>query len=114
MKAGWVVGLVTAYVLLMIFGFVCDLAWFDGETVSDLNTLGHPNIVDSGVPVVGVIVGALVAIKEWLGALFRVLFLKFDFFSGSYMLVWYIFCLPVCIGLIVAIVLSLIGRGRAA
>ena len=105
MKTGWIVGLVTAWVLLFIFSLVVDQAWFDGSTLSTLNQLVNPSFPASTIPVVGVIVGAIGAVWGFIQALFTVILLRFDFWSGIYMLGWYIFCLPVGVGVIVSMVL---------
>lgn len=106
MKTGWIVGIVTAWVILFIFNLVCDQAWFNGSTLSTLNQLMHPSFPASSIPVVGVIVGAITAVWNFVQALFIVLFLRFDFWSGEYLILWYIFCLPVGIGVVVSIVFS--------
>lgn len=106
MKTGWIVGVVTAWVLMLIFSIICDLAWFDGSTLSILNTLMHPSFPASSIPIIGVIVGAITVVWGWLQAFIIVLFLRFDFWSGSYMILWYIFCMPVGIGVIVSLVIT--------
>lgn len=106
MKTGWIVGIVTAWVVLFIFSLVCDQAWFDGATLSTLNQLIHPTFAASSIPVIGLIVGAIGVVWGFIQALFTIVLLRFDFWSGSYMILWYIFCLPVAIGVIVSLVLS--------
>ena len=91
MKTGWIVGIVTAWVVLFIFSLICDQAWFDGATLSTLNDLIHPSFPASSIPVVGVVIGAVTAVWGFVQALFTVLLLRFDFWSGSYMILWYIF-----------------------
>jgi hypothetical protein len=106
MKTGWIVGIATAWVVLFIFSLVCDLAWFNGSTLTTLNTLMHPQFPASNIPVIGLVVGAITVLWNWIQALFTILFLRFDFWSGTYMLGWYIFCLPVGIGIVVSIVIT--------
>jgi hypothetical protein len=106
MKTGWIIGIVTAWVLLAIFGLICDQAWFDGSTLGTLTTLMHPHFPASNIPIVGLVVGAITVLWDWIQALFVIIFLKFDFFSGPYMLIWYILCLPAGIGVIVSIVIT--------
>ena len=106
MKTGWIIGLVTAWVVLFIFSLICDQAWFDGATLSTLNQLIHPTFPASSIPVIGVVVGAIAAVWGFIQALFTIILLRFDFWNGSYMILWYIFCLPVAIGVIVSLVLS--------
>jgi len=108
MKTGWVVGIVMAWVVLLIFSLICDQAWFDGATLATLNTLMHPSFPASNIPVIGLVVSAITVLWGWIQALFTILFLKFDFWSGSYMILWYIFCLPVGIGIIVSIVITIL------
>lgn len=105
MKTGWLVGLFTAYAIMLIFGLICDQAWFSGSTLSTLNQLTHPTFPTSSIPVIGVVIGAITAVWGYIQALFTVILLKFDFFSGSYMMLWYIFCLPVAIGVIAGLIL---------
>ena len=109
MKMGWVVGIVTAYVVLLIFSIICDQVWFNGQTLATLNSLTQFHMATSTIPVIGPIVGVLAGVKDFLDALAKVIFLKFDFWSGNYMLAWYIFCLPVGIGVVVTIILSLVS-----
>ena len=109
MKTGWIVGIITAYVVLLIFSIICDQVWFQGETWATLNPLTSFHMGTSTVPVIGPIIGVLEGVKEFVDALAKVIFLKFDFWSGSYMILWYIFCLPVAIGVIVSITLTVIG-----
>jgi len=106
MKTGWIVGIATAWVILFIFGLVCDQAWFDGSTLTTLNQLIHPSFPASSIPVIGVVIGAVATVWGFVQALFTILLLRFDFWSGQYMMLWYIFCLPVGIGIIVSLVLS--------
>jgi hypothetical protein len=108
MKTGWLVGIVTAWVVLFIFSLVCDQAWFEGSTLSTLNSLIHPSFPSSSIPVIGTVVGAITVVWSWIQAFFTIVLLKFDFWSGNYMILWYIFCLPVGVGLIASIVLSVI------
>ena len=113
MKTGWIVGIVTAWVVLFIFGLICDMAWFEGSTMSTLNNLIHPSFPASSIPVIGVVIGAITAVWNWVQSLFTVLLLRFDFWSGSYMIFWYIFCLPVAIGVIASLVL-VVFRGASS
>ena len=113
MKMGWVVGIVTAYVVLLIFNIICDQVWFDSQTLATLNPLTNFHVGTSTIPVIGPIIGTLDAVKDFIDALAKVIFLKFDFWSGNYMLAWYIFCLPVAIGVIVTVILSLVS-GRSS
>jgi hypothetical protein len=106
MKTGWITGVVTAWVILFIFGLVCDQAWFNGATLTSLNTLMHPEFPASSIPIIGLVIGAITVLWGWIQALFSIIFLKFDFWSGSYMLLWYIFCLPVGIGIVVSMVVT--------
>lgn len=106
MKTGWIVGLCTAYIILLLFSVICDQAWFDGATLTHLNQLMHPTFPASSIPVIGVVVGAITAVWGYVQALLTVIFLRFDFWSGSYMIVWYIFCLPVAIGVIASLVVT--------
>ena len=112
MKTGWIVGIVMAYIILAIFGLICDQVWFDGSTLKTINTLMYPNwdSAASSIPVIGPIVGALVVVKGWLDALLTVIFLKFDFWSGSYVIFWYIFCIPLGVGVIASIVIGILHR----
>jgi hypothetical protein len=112
MKTGWIVGIVTAWIVLFIFGLVCDQVWFEGSTLSTLNSLMHPQFPSTSIPVVGVVIGAITVLWGWIQALFTIIFLKFDFWSGQYMLLWYIFCVPVGIGIIVSVVLSVFGGAK--
>jgi len=113
MKTGWIVGLVTAWVIMLIFGLICDQAWFEGATMSTLNELIHPSFPSSSIPVIGTVVGAITVVWNWIQALFTIILLKFDFWSGPYMILWYIFCLPVGVGVIVSIVITVI-RGASS
>ena len=102
-----------AYIILAIFGLICDQVWFDGSTLTTINTLMHPNWdtgVAGSIPVIGPIVGALVVVKDWLMALLIIIFLKFNFWSGSYVILWYIFCIPVGVGIIASIVIGVLHR----
>jgi hypothetical protein len=113
MKTGWIVGLITAWIVLFIFQLVCDQAWFEGSTLSTLNSLMHPQFPSTSIPVIGAVVGAITVIWGWIQALFTIIFLKFDFWSGTYMILWYIFGLAPGIGVIVAIVLSVFGGANS-
>jgi hypothetical protein len=106
MKTGWIVGIVTAWVILFIFGLICDQAWFNGATLGSLGTLMHPQFPASSIPIIGLVVGAITVLWDWIQALFTIIFLKFDFFSGTYMIFWYIFFLPAGIGVVVSLVIT--------
>ena len=106
MKTGWIVGIVTAWVLMLIFDIICDQAWFNGATLTSLTSLMHPSFPASSIPVIGVVVGAITAVWGFIQAFFTVLFLRFDFWNGSYMIAWYIFCLPPAIGVILSLVVT--------
>jgi hypothetical protein len=105
-KTGWITGLVTAWVILFIFGIICDQAWFNGSTLNTLNTLIHPQFPASNIPIIGLVIGAITVLWDWIQALFTVVLLRFDFWNGTYMILWYIFCLPVAIGVIVSMVIT--------
>jgi hypothetical protein len=109
MKMGWVTGIVTAYVVLLIFSIICDQVWFEGKTLATLNDLTQFHMGTSTVPVIGPIIGVLEGVKAFVDALAKVIFLKFDFWSGNYMILWYIFCLPVGIGVVVTVTLEIVG-----
>ena len=111
MKMGWIVGIVTAYAVLLVFHIICDQAWFEGSTLATLNSLTQFHMGTSTVPIIGPIIGVLEGVKDFLEALAKVIFLKFDFWSGNYMILWYIFCLPVGIGVVVSITIGVVtGR----
>lgn len=110
MKTGWIVGIVMAYIILAIFGVICDQVWFDGSTLSTINNLMHPSFDSGSIPVVGQIVGAVTVLWTWVQGLLTIIFLKFDFWSGSYIFFWYIFCIPLGIGVIASIVIGVLHR----
>lgn len=106
MKTGWIVGIITAWVIMLIFSIICDQAWFSGSTLANLTQLMSPSFPATSIPVIGPIIGAVAAVWGFIQALFTVLFLRFDFWSGNYLLLWYIFCLPAGVGVVVSIVLG--------
>lgn len=113
MKTGWIVGLVTAYAVMLIFSVICDQAWFEGSTLQTLHDLTHPTFPASSIPVIGLVIGAVTVVWGYIQAIFTVILLRFDFWSGSYMLLWYIFCLPVAVGVIVSLVFA-VFRGTSS
>lgn len=110
MKVGWIVGIVMAYIILAIFGLICDQVWFDGATLSTINDLMHPSFDSGSIPVIGAIVGAAVVVWGWIQGLLTIIFLKFDFWSGGYMIFWYIFCVPLGIGVIASIMIGVLHK----
>ena len=109
MKTGWIVGIVMAYVIMLVFCIVCDQSWFNGETLKTLHTLEQPPpVVGQNLPIIGPIIGGIAAIVEWILNLFDIIFLRFRFWSGSYMILWYIFCLPIGVGLVASIIITLV------
>jgi hypothetical protein len=112
MKMGWIVGIATAYAVLLIFSIICDQAWFNGQTLATLSHLTQFHMGTSTIPIIGPIIGVIDAVKDFIDALAKIIFLKFDFWSGNYMILWYIFCLPVGIGVVVTITIEIVS-GRS-
>lgn len=110
MKTGWIVGIVMAYIILAIFGAIADQVWFGGSTFATINNLMHPSFDSGSISVIGQIVGAVTVFWSWIQGLLTIIFLKFDFWSGSYIFFWYIFCIPLGIGVIASIVIGVLHR----
>lgn len=89
LKPGWIIGIVMAFVLLTIISGVCELvAPLSATAVSRIEVLMNPSFAD---------------MMSWLGNLWSMFWFDYPFLSGSYVLVRYIFFLPVSVGMSVII-----------
>ena len=93
LKAGWVIGLVMAFVILSVIASICELtAPLSATAISRIEVLMNPNLTN---------------ITGWLGNLWSMLWFDYPFLTGSWSLVRYICFLPISVGISVILAITI-------
>ena len=93
LKPGWIIGLAMAFVLLSIISGICELtAPLSASVVSRVDILMNPSLTN---------------ITGWLGNLWSMMWFDYPFLTGSYSLVRYIFFMPISIGIVAILAITI-------
>lgn len=93
LKAGWIIGIVMAFVLLSVIASVSELvAPLSAIAVSRIEVLMNPSLTN---------------VTGWLGNLWGMLWFDYPFLTGSWSLVRYIIFLPISVGLSVILAVTI-------
>ena len=92
-KAGWIIGIVMAFVLMTIVASICELtAPLSATAVSRIDVLMNPGLTN---------------VTGWLGNLWGMLWFDYPFFSGTWLLAKYIFFMPISVGISVVLAVTI-------
>jgi len=93
LKAGFIIGITMAFVLLSIVAAICELtAPLSATAVSRIDVLMNPSITN---------------VTGWLGNLWSMFWFDYPFLTGSWSLARYIFFIPVSVGMSVIIAIEI-------
>jgi hypothetical protein len=110
MKAGWIIGLITLYIILTpVFGMIDNTftpAPPAGTTAPDMNAMLVPPI-DSSTNVLGIAIAAISTGVAWLGEFFKILTFGYACLTGTWVILRLLLC-AISIGIIGSIIISMI------
>ena len=104
MRVGWIIGLITLYIIGAVLGGVQEQTWPGSTERSALDRLMKPELADISNPWEGVTAFFTVA-GDWVDALWEVLTFDYPFFTGELVILRWLF-LAISIGIILALLLA--------
>lgn len=114
MKAGWIIGIAMAFVLLHIVMGVAEMSFVEADEVGKLQKL-----MEMGAPTqegfLGFIVGAmsLVFSKDFYNILWEMMWWQYpSIFAGPYEILRYVLFLPISVGVAVSLLLAAVRGVR--
>jgi len=108
MQFKWLVLVVSIWILLALLGGIMEGAYLEGDEQGTLNTLMSSRVMTS-TTFLGRIAGIFTDGAFW-GALFSILTFQFAMFTGPWVMLQWVFFLPLAVATVVTILLALFGR----
>lgn len=106
MRTGWIIGLVSAFVIFTIIACICEMNYIDEGDMSKLQQLLQPDFPDYKVPILGQIAGFVTVAWDYIRILWGMFWWDYPFFTGGWALVRYMMFIPLSIGMVVSLVLA--------
>lgn len=107
MKMGWLIGIISAFVIISFIAGVCENAWFGTDAVTKLDILMRPFMATSIVDAIRTFAGTLFSAEFW-GALWAILWCQYPFSGILWMMVRYTLFIPLSIAFIFSLGLATI------
>ena len=108
MSPKWTIGLITLWVILSLLGGIIEYAYLGAAEESKLEVLLSPLLAESIWDKVGSMVGAVVTM-DWWNAVAGMLLFDYAMFQGAWVIVQWIFFLPLAIAIIVSFMMSFLS-----
>ena len=107
MNPKWIIGIITLWVLLGLMGGIIEHAYLGGDEESKLEILLAPLLADSIWEFLGSMVSS-VTTMDWWSALIGMFMMNFAMFTGVWIVVQWVFFLPLAIAVSISLVITLI------
>jgi len=108
MQFKWVVLVTSIWILLALLGGVMEGAYLTGGEQSTLNTIMSSKVMTS-TTIWGRIAGVFTDGAFW-NALFSMLMFDFAMFEGEWVILQWVFFLPILVAFVVTVLLAIFGR----
>jgi hypothetical protein len=109
MKTGWLIFIITLWIACTIICSVGEMASPISESDAGVfYGLTHVDFSRYHIPIVDQVVGGLEFTWEFIQVLWTIFWFNYSFFTGNWLLVKYVFFLPVSIGLIITIIVAVV------
>jgi len=108
MSFKWVVLIVSIWIVLSLLGGIMEGAYVGGSEQSTLNTLMSSRVMTS-TSIWGKIAGVFTDGAFW-DALFTMMMFRFAMFTGEWVILQWIFFLPLLVAFVVTTLLAIFGR----
>jgi len=107
MKTGWLIGIIAAFVIISFIAGVCENAWYGSEVVTKLDVLMRPFMASGILEGIKAAVGTIFSVEFW-DTLWDVLWWNYPFGGTFWMLTRYIIFIPLSLGFIFTLALSVV------
>jgi hypothetical protein len=110
MRPGWLVGLITLFLVMQLFCCVCEMSTpLGGGEMTQLQKLMTPEWNTYNIPVLGVAIAAINVAWDYVSVIFQMLFFWYpSIFTGGWILLWAVLFLPISIGFIASMILAVV------
>lgn len=108
MKTSWFIGLIMLFVVFSVISGIMEMSYFGGGEASRIHTLLTGVQIPEGVNFIGATIAFITQTWEFIANLWHMFWFDYAFFQGTWGIVRYIVFLPISIGLIVTLVLSVV------
>jgi len=108
MQFKWLVVIVSIWILLALLGGIMEGAYLEHGEQGHLNTIMSSKVVES-TTIWGKIAGLFTDRSFW-DALGNIIIFNFAMFEGPWVILQWVFFLPLAVATLVTILLSLVGR----
>lgn len=110
MKTSWFIGLFMLFGVLTLINGIIEMSTLSEGEVGVLQALMSPPTVNFSNPI-GAITGIMSIAWDYLSNLWDIFWFNYAQFQGQYLLIKYIFFIPISLGMIVSLVMMLRGVG---
>jgi hypothetical protein len=107
MKTGWLIGIISAFVIISFIAGVCENAWYGTEVVTKLDVLMRPFMAAGVWEGIKAAVGTVFSTDFW-DTLWDVLWWNYPFDGTFWMLTRYIMFIPLSLGFIFTLALAVV------
>ena len=101
------------FVILQVIAGICEMQYIGVGEITKLQSLMSPDFPDYNVPIIGAVASFVTVAWDYIQVLWDMFWFDYPFFAGAWMIVRFIFFIPVSIGMIVSLVLATV-RGVSA
>lgn len=110
MKTSWFIGILVMFGVFTIISGVIEATTLGEDEVGLFKTLMTPPVIDSTHPL-GVVFSVMSVAWDYLKNLFDILWFNYAFFQGQWLIIKYIFFLPISVAIIISLIFVLRGVG---
>lgn len=107
MRTGWLIGIIAAFVIISFCAGVAEMAWYGADVVTKLDVLMRPFMASGILEGIKAAVGTIFSVDFW-NTLWDILWWNYPFTGEAWMLVRYIIFIPLSLGFIFTLALSVI------
>ena len=107
MKQGWLIGIISAFVIISFIAGICENAWYGGDVATKMDILMRPFMAAGIVEGIKSAIGTIFSVEFW-DTLWDVLWWNYPFSSTFWVMTRYILFLPLSLGFVVSLALAVV------
>lgn len=107
MKTGWLIGIISAFVIITFIAGVCENAWYGEDAVTKIDVLMRPMMATGVWEGVKAAIGTLFSTTFW-DTLWDVLWWNYPFDGTFWQITRYIMFLPLSLGFVFTLALAVV------
>ena len=108
MSSRWFIGFITAWVMMTVIACICEMTFLSDSEIGILQQLLSPEFPDYKIPIIGQVAGFLSVAWDYIRILWTMFWFDYPMFQGTFALVRYMLLLPISVGVVVGLVITLI------